>query len=156
MRDDDPETIELKKRYAEALLRLGREKTFAAAAEVLGDNGLALKYHKVWEADEVVKRHISFIIAEAGGEVNLLPDKAEMGRRYMQLAEQIKDDPAEVRRIFREYCELRGFIEKPGNVTQNTNILAKGVMLVQNNGSNSDWEEALITQQEKLLKDASA
>lgn len=84
----------------------------------------------------------------------LLPSKHELMADLYEIAKRSHDDDAKIKAI-NAIAQLAGHIKAPGVQINNNNRIgnnsANTVMLVPDYGSDDDWQEALIQQQQKLI-----
>lgn len=143
------DTDENKALFAEALLRTPNS-AFKAAKTVFikhSDNAYALYASIYWPTDDfVVAKQKEFL--KEGGEAKYLPTKSQVSRQIHNVSEKVNDADLELKAL-RLFCDVRGFIEKPGTVINNQ---ISSVMLVKDHGTDEDWEEKIVLQQQKLIE----
>lgn len=149
---------ELKLKFAAALLRFPGD-AFKAALDIFGtDTGRALYAASHWLQDPVVLAEKERIV-EDGGEMALLPTKADLARKVWEMAtDETKFVEFKDRlEALKYYGALRSFVDKPAESKGegNTNVVAQNVMIVRDHGTNEQWENKLAEQQRKLLENAS-
>jgi len=148
-RDEDT----LKDAFAAELLRTPNDP-FKAAQKIVGNTIRALQMSQDWPTDVyVLKRQVELI--EEFGEDNFLPSKLTLARRIYELGETTTASISERLAAYRLYADLRNFIEKPSLINQNNlTVNNNKVMVVQDFGSDDQWEETAKNQQMKLVSDA--
>lgn len=143
---------EQKRRFALELLKTP-EAPYKAAIVVFGDDtASALAASARWISDPDVLKFIDELRDEHG-EINLLPDKVATAREIWSLATTAPHVEDRLKAL-RTYAELRGFIDKAAPTTVGINVTQNRVMIVQDHGSNDEWETKLIDQQRQLVHDA--
>ena len=144
----DFETDENKALFAEALLREPND-AFKAAKKIFPTNiPNALWICQRWPQDEfVVAKQREFILD--GGEEKYLPSKSQVARQVHNVSMETKDLEL-VLKSLGLYCNIRGFIEKPGTVINNN--IANNVMVVKDHGTDEEWESKVIQQQKQLVE----
>lgn len=137
---------ERKTAFAIQLLK-NPDNPFKAALAIEANTGEALKMAHFWVNDEFVLEEKARILGECGAK-SFLPTKDEYAKAVYSLAETASfvDDKL---KAFRLYGDIMGFIEKPG-VSINNNVVSNRVMVVNSNGSNDEWEQKLLKQQQAL------
>lgn len=156
----DPAKIrELKTAFAEALLRAPSQPVLAGRIAFPNDPQSAFRACNEWPFDaeviaiqaELVKRH---------GAAHFLPSREDIANLVLAEAQATnfsggKALAAEDRlKAYKLYCEIRGFIEKPGVQIDNRSVTFNRVMVVKDHGSNDEWGAKVASQQERLLEHA--
>ena len=143
------ETPENKALFAEALLK-NPDNPFTAAKSVFPTNmAYALYISNHWRHDEdVVSKQKQLL--KTNGEAKYLPSKTEVAREIHTLAGDAKDSEVALKAL-QLYCNVRGFIEKPGTVINN-NAVCNKIMVVKDHGTDDDWERKLQDQQQNLIE----
>lgn len=143
------ETPENKLQFAEAFLR-HPDNAFTAAKSVFPRNmAYALYISQNWQYDEDVLS-VQKELLKTHGEAKYLPSKVEVAREIHTLAGDAKEPEIKLKAL-QLYCNVRGFIEKPGTVINNTAVCNK-IMVVKDHGSDDDWESKLQNQQQALIE----
>ena len=143
------ETDENKALFAEALLKNPNNAFVAAKTIFPRDIATALYICQRWPTDEFVLRLQKKLLLEHGEE-RYLPSKSRIARQIHNVSEDVNDPEMELKAL-RLYCDVRGYIEKPGTVVNNSQILNK-IMVVKDHGTDDDWENKAIEQQQKLIE----
>lgn len=132
--------------FAEALLR-NPNNAFEAAKTIFIENSHALYACQRWPDDPYVRKKQREFIKE-GGEAKYLPSKSKVARQIHNVSEKVNDAELELKAL-KLYCDVRGFIEKPGTVINNQ---ISSVMLVKDHGTDDDWEKKAVQQQQLLIE----
>jgi len=141
------ETDENKALFAEALLRNPNNAFKAAKTVFVRDNAFALYASTHWPTDEfVIAKQKEFL--QEGGEAKYLPSKNQVARQIHNVSEEVRDAELELKAL-RLYCDVRGYIEKPGTVVNNQ---ITSVMLVKDHGTDNEWEDKILEQQQQLIE----
>ena len=143
------EELQAKMQFADAMLR-NPEQPYKAALEVSeGDAEIAMKITMHWTNDKQVLRFKKDLIKKHGEE-HFLPSKTSMLWKIYSRAERTPRDEDFVK-LMKLAADMQGMIEKPG-VTVNNNLTTNKVMVVPKlSGSDDDWQNALLNQQERLV-----
>lgn len=148
----------LKTKFAVALLKHG--EAFKAGLDVFGaDTQAALHAATHWIHDQFVLSEKERVLNdEEGGEMALLPSKAELARKVWDMAtnEEKKVDFRDRLEALKFYGTLRNFVERPKEAGSGdtTNVVAQNVMIVRDHGSSDQWEAKLREQQRTLIANA--
>jgi hypothetical protein len=145
-----PVEIELKERYAEALLR--DPEPFRAAGKLGVDVAQQMYIAQNWPTDEFVIDEQSRLI-ELHGPEHYLPSKSDLARAIWSHAETCRDPDAKTKAL-KLYGEVMGHVSKTANVINN-NFTKNNVMLVKDFGGRDEWGKAALDQQAKLVREAS-
>lgn len=150
MQDFDENLLRM---YAEALLR-DPSNPYEAALKLTGDVQTSMRLAKLTADPEFIAAKDA--LYDELGEDYFLPTKSEIVREVLAKAKQCTN--ADV--AFKGYklaADMLGFIEKPKDTTVINNSLTdnRRVMVVQDFGSDSEWEKQVQAQQAKLIEDAS-
>jgi len=140
----------LKALFAHELLKTPDEP-FQAALRIEPNTGLALQMVHEWTKDAFVLEEKERLLSENGAKA-FLPSKEDYARNVYKFAEEKGYDPKDRLTAYRLYGEIMGYIEKPGINIDNskTTVTQNRVMIVNEIGSNSNWETKLLAQQKKL------
>lgn len=158
--DSEAELVELKKRFAYALLHRPDEP-YLAAIDVFGDinPGKSMYASQWWIADPVVTAEMARLKTEHGS-LSFLPNKETVCRKAWDTVKEAKT-VAERISAMRLYSELMEFNPKPtGGANQNVFVGGNGgsggarVMVVTAHGNDEEWKEAAKNQQARLLEEA--
>lgn len=155
----EQESLELKQAYARALMRIqGTNRYYEAAVMVVGGGaaniGKSLWIASNWPSDPEVIRETQKLLRSVDLKEDL-PSKEQAAMLAWEMANDAAADVKDRKATLELYCNIRGFIEKPGtNVTVPINI-ASNVMVVKDHGEDDEWERALAEQQD-MLTNASA
>jgi hypothetical protein len=147
-------TIEFKKAFAAALLKQPDENPFKAALSITSDASTALQASREWVYDPIVVEEKLRLISEFG-QKGFLPTKEEQAKAIYLIANYDLVDAETRLKAHRLYAELMSYIEKP-NAGGGINVLNQGVMIVRDQGSDSEWEERALRQQRNLVLDGNA
>lgn len=139
---------DLKLQFAKELLF--KENSFEAALVVFaGDTKKALSVHEKWSLDPIVISEKQRLSDETNPD-DYLPTRTEYARKIWNSVDQCRTEDGKVK-MLRLYGEVRGYLEKPGSAFTQNNVVQNKVMIIQHNGSDSDWKRKLKSQQEKLI-----
>lgn len=142
------ETEENKALFAEALLS-SPNNAFEAAKKVFpGNMSYALYASNNWVHDDSVTRHQRRLLHEYG-ETKYLPSKVEVAREIHDISKVALDVETSLKAL-QLYCNVRGFIEKPGTVINN-NAVCNKIMVIKDHGTDEQWEDKLQQQQQNLI-----
>ncbi len=141
------ETDANKALFAEELLRNPTNAYKAAKVVFPRDTAIALFVSNNWVVDEYVLAKQKEFIKE-GGEAKYLPTKSQVARQIHNVSAEVNDADLELKAL-RLYCDVRGYIEKPGTVVNNQ---ITSVMLVKDHGTDEDWEKRMLEQQKTLIE----
>lgn len=148
--EDDAETLALKVRFAEALLR-DPLNSFRAACVVCGNDTVrALKISSEWVYDLCVLQEQARLIEENGPD-EYLPTKAEVCRRIYAVGENATSGDEKLK-AYKLYAEIRSFIAKPEGGNVNVQVNNNRVMVMRDFGTDEQWETKAIAQQTKLIE----
>jgi len=148
-------TPELKREFALAYLRNPSDSFGAALVVCPHDPGKALEIASTWPRDPEVIAHQREAEEELG-EMHFLPGKADLARQVWEIGTNKQIDTADRLKAMKLYADLRGYIEAPSTIINNNNAVSNNkVMVIENYGSDDDWEERVRQQQAKLVEDAS-
>lgn len=152
------EEAEAKKAFALAWLREPKD-AFKAALAVFGqDTRAALNASTFWINDsEVLAEKDRLIQAAENGEDSFLPSKVEMLSDLYQLTKSTYVEGKDKVAAFKLYAEVRGWTPKAGPTVNvdNSKVVNNKVMVIQDHGSDNDWQEKLLRQQRQLISEAS-
>jgi hypothetical protein len=140
---------ELKRKFAELLLKYPKEY-FKAALEIFPDNtSKALRIANEWINDSEVIQFQNEILAEKD-ELEFLPSKAELCRDvYNRMKTCVFD--SDFKDLAKLYAEIRGFIQKPNFTINNSNgNIDNRVMKVIDFGSDDDWQKRVEINQKTI------
>lgn len=144
---------ERKADFARALLR-DPTRALAAARTVFGDNdlGSAIEAARDWPSDPYVKAKQKELLKEFGPDA-FLPTKQDLARDVYEITRAEKVSNSEKLAAFRLYADIRGFIEKQAmNNINNTVINQNRVMVLNDHGTDEQWEEKASSSQAKLIE----
>jgi thioredoxin reductase len=145
---------ELKRAYAAALLRIqGANRFYDAAVMVVGGGneniGKALWIASNWPNDPEVIQETQKLL-RSDELVDNVPSKAQAALLAWELANVTHAEIKERVGSLKLFCEIQGFIAKPGtNVNVNLPI-SNNVMVVKDHGDDDEWERQLAAQQDEL------
>ena len=143
------ETPENKLLFAEAFLR-HPDNAFTAAKSVFPRNmAYALYASQHWLHDEDVISQQKELL-KTNGEATYLPSKSEVAREIHTLAGNAQEPDIKLKAL-QLYCNVRGYIEKPGTTINNNSVCNK-IMVVKDHGTDDDWENKLQDQQQLLIE----
>ena len=145
----DWETDATKESYAAALLRHPND-AFKAALEVFPtDTSKALYICNNWtRTDEIVELKNKAV--KQTGEGAYLPSKPKVAREIFDLQTQT-DDPELKLKALKLYCDVQGYIEKPGTTINNQQV-SNRIMVVKDHGDDDSWADKLKQQQQNLIE----
>jgi len=143
---------ELKRKFAEELLRNPNDP-YGAAYRLFGTDTIrALQVSQTWVIDPYVLEVQAELLKEFG-EDEYLPSKAILARRVFDLADRPNTDVKDRLAAYKLYAEIRSFIAKPEtniqNIQNNTNLR---VMVVKDFGNDGEWETKARKHQTKLIE----
>ncbi len=138
---------ERKTAFAMELLK-SPDNPLKAALAIEPNTGEALRMVHFWTNDGFVIAEKARLLNENGAK-SFLPTREEYAKAVYDLACSACEDLKDRLTAFRLYGDIMGFIEKPG-VNINNNVVTNKVMVVNNNGSNDEWEQKLLRQQKAL------
>jgi len=143
---------EQKKKFAIAVLH-NPSDPFQCAKEIFGeDPGKCLQVFQLWQEDIEVRQYQADYLREHGADATL-PTKETLAREIYDVAHDGKVDVDTRLKFYKLYGDILGFINKPGStVTHNTQINNK-VMVIKDHGTDENWEQNLIKQQQRLVSD---
>lgn len=137
----------LKFDFAANLLR-SNDDPFKAAFATTPDVGKALQMAKLWFDDPTVKAEKEKLLI-SGDAKSFLPTKELQAKDIYAIATSEKYEPEDRLKAHRLYAEIMGHIDKP--VPGGINILAQGVMIVKDQGTDADWQKNAREQQRTLV-----
>lgn len=141
---------ELKKAFALAWLKEPSADPFKAATSIVGsgDPGRLLVMSNNWVVDPIVLDEKAALLAKHGPRF-FIPSKEELAREVYELAKasRVTEDRLKAYRLF---GDIMGYIEKPTTNIQTNVAVVNRVMVVNEQGSDADWEKKLMQQQDKL------
>jgi hypothetical protein len=147
--DLGPDTEKLKAAYAELLL-FRPDNAFAAAQQLFrNDAGKALYAAQNWPNDAYVLKVQEQLLDERGEDAFSIT-RSNLARMVQTEADSCHDKDIKLKYL-KFLAELKGWI---GTESKGSTITAQNVMIVQNNGSDQDWERAAQAQQEQLIAEA--
>ena len=136
--------------FAAFLLKEPNEPFKAGLAVFPDDTRKALWIATHWLNDPIVTAEVKRLKA-SGADLDGLPTKADLARTVWELTQV---GPLEDRiKAAKLYGDIRGFIEKPNNAPV-VNVNNNRVMVIRDQGSDSDWEAKVAKQQANLLNAA--
>jgi len=139
-----------KRAFAAAWLRKP-DKPFEAASSVISDTGLALQAATTWVNDHFVKQCQIELIEQFGVE-KFIPNDVDQLNDIWTIASNTKVDNEVRLKAHELYAKIRqGYFHKPLAIGSQTNILNQGVMVVNNHGTDEEWEQSCIAQQQELI-----
>lgn len=139
--------------FAKALLAQPDNPFAAALTLVPNDAGRAIMLSMEWRDDPEVKAEMDRLIAERGP-LAFLPQKEDIARDIYGLTKaEVKGTITEKLAAFRLYSELMGFIKQPDK-NVNLQLNQNRVMIVQDMGTDEEWEASLKEQQKKLISES--
>lgn len=144
--------LTLKHAFAAALLRHDGD-AFKAAFAACSNSGIALQIARAWINDPIVKAEQERLLSSNDAR-SFLPTKEQQARDIYTLATDEAREPEDRLKAHRLYAEIMGHIVKEVP-SSSINILAQGVMIVRDAGSDDDWQEKASRQQRTLTADAS-
>lgn len=103
-----------------------------------------------WAGDPVVL-HFKERLVDEYGPREFLPTREEAAREIYERAQKAPkmDD---FNKGMKLYCDVMGFIEKPGVNVTNNNSIVQNVLRVPYVQDEGEWEKIAVDQQENLLK----
>ena len=135
--------------FAEALLR-HPDNAFTAAKSVFPRNmAYALYASQNWQHNEDVLSHQKQLL-KTNGQDRYLPSKSDVAREIHTVAGDAQEPEVKLKAL-QLYCNVRGFIEKPGTTIHNNSVCNK-IMVVKDHGTDEDWERKLQEQQQVLIE----
>lgn len=147
-----------KRKYAFQLLR-DPSNPFAAGLKAFPEDtnyhhAMAMKVAQEWLEDEevlVIKHELE---AEHGAAF-FLPTKGDVAREIYKTAKDART-AADKLKGFELYANLMSFIEKPpvAQINNTQNNTTNKVMVVPKSNSDDEWEQRLISQQQRLIENA--
>lgn len=139
-----------KEAYAAALLGRADRDPFAAALDVFGaDTAGALAASRDWPNDPEVLAYIDGL-SEAEIDQAGVPTSNDLKRETWRRVQLCHDHET----AFKGLELLRKMIDGDNSGGGNTYVDNRKVMVVQNYGSDDDWEAAAREQQARLINDA--
>jgi hypothetical protein len=143
------DTDALKTKFAVALLR-NPDRAFQAGCEVFGeDTGKALYVAHNWLNDDFVAAEQRRLLKDNGAR-SFLPSKEDAAREVWRMATDDRTPVEDKRRFMDLFCEIMGYKERPQQSGINVNVTQNRVMVVNNHGSDDDWEQKARAQQHRL------
>jgi hypothetical protein len=106
--------------------------------------------------DNVFVKQFKRELIEEYGEEHFLPTKADLARELYAMGVDKTIEARDRVTALKEYALVRGFIEKVAAVNVNTGTVSNRVMVVQDHGSDTDWEAKVQKQQTKLIASATS
>lgn len=145
---------ELKEQFAKILLK-NPENPFEAALKIFPEDvNTALQIATEWPADPLVINATNDIL-EDEDELSFLPNKAKLARHIWGKLDGEYICNEDYVKLAKLYAEVLGFIEKPQtNINANISAVSNRVMIVKESGSNDEWEQKLLQQQQKLQSES--
>lgn len=134
--------------FAAALLKTP-DQPMKAAESVIAQTGRQLLAATVWVSDPRVKEYQLELLNKYGAD-KFLPTEVDQLQDIYRIATNTKLDEEVRLKAHELYAKIRQrYFTKP-DVAAPTNILANNVMVVNNHGTDVDWEQGLMEQQRKL------
>jgi hypothetical protein len=146
------QTLDLKERFADLLYR--GEDAFKAALALTQDTGRSLRIAAEWPTDEQVKVFLEqFRKDEEDGDTRFLPSKTEHIRWLRRMSEEAAKagDYAASSTFARTLTNVLGFEQQKASVEVNNTQQITKVLVLQSQGTNSDWEANARRQQKSLI-----
>lgn len=152
--DPDAENA-LKVAFAGALLRNPNDPFKAALQTIGGTNSqVALKIAETWPCDPVVMA-AQIDLIDRFGEASFLPSKIALSRRIFEIGEDTSNATKDRLAAYKLYAEVRGFISAGVNVDNSVTVQDnRRVMIMRDHGTNDEWQDKALTQQQKLIENA--
>lgn len=148
------ELEQLKKQFAMWWLKFPHEP-YKAACIIFPDPkemGSRLTVAQDWPNDAQVLLFRNELLSSESGN-SFLPTKQELMADLYEISKRSYDDDVKIKAI-NAYAQLAGHIKQPGVQINNNNRVGNNnasVMLVPDYGSDEDWQESLLLQQQKLI-----
>jgi hypothetical protein len=142
-------TDEMKRKFASTFVRTNNAA--AAALQIIDNNpGEALRQSHELMKDPIVVAIIDHIKNE-GSDDDRQPTRIDIANQILEKAKECKDAEG-YSKLMKLYCDVRGFIEKPG-----ANVEVKvqsSVMVVRDLGSDDEWKMKAANRQRELIANA--
>lgn len=148
----ETDSFKLKLAFAAELLRNNEDGIKAAFVVFSDDAGKALQLGRAWINDPVVIAEKQRLLNTTDAKT-FLPSKEQQARDVYSMATDATKEIDDRLKAHRLYAEIMGHIEKP--TSGGVNILAQGVMVVRDAGTDEEWAEKASRQQRTLTGDAS-
>lgn len=147
------DTIDQKEQYALALLDQPDRDPYKAALSVFpGDIAQALVVAREWPQDAEVQAYIDDM-TPAEVDAKGVPTLNDLARETWRRVQMSLDHETAFKGI-KELRELLYPKEKGTTINNNTLVDNRSVMVVTDHGTDAEWEDKLLAQQEKLVADA--
>lgn len=144
--------VDLKERFAEALLRDPEPMRAALAVIGQGDMPLAALAALEWPRDAFVLDTQARLVAQFGAEA-FLPDKMALARTIWKHASECQDEDSKTKAL-KLYGEVTGILRRDSQTVNHT--VDNRTMIIFDQGSSEEWERKLRAQQDQLLIDIEA
>lgn len=149
-----PITDDLRTKFAAEYLRLNRDAYKAGASVWPSEPNRGLMLGMELIKDEKVQAIIDELLSTKGPRAFLASKEEAAAKIYDFATTSERNIPAKERLMaFQLFCRVMGYIEAPGT-NVNINQTNNKVMVVQNHGTDEEWEYQLEAQQLKLTSDA--
>lgn len=146
--------LDIKRAFALRMLECRGDALAAAQRVSPHDIPMRLTLLNDGPGDPDVIAEMDRIVAERG-HASFLPDKNALAAAIFEAAGKCKADDDKLK-AYKLYADVMGYIEKPGTVVNNNNLVDnRSVVVVKDFGSDDDWERKLQAQQRRLIEDAS-
>lgn len=150
---------EIQEKAAFAAILLRENDPFKAALALFPDNtNRALRIATEWPRDPEVIAAIK-ALEESGADMIGIPSKGALLRDIWQRMQGttlpngavVPVTPDEYQKLAKLYAEIQGFVQKPGTVINNNNVVAPKVLEVPSFGNLDEWEALAQRQQTESL-----
>lgn len=143
-------TDDMKRKFASVVVRTSNPA--AAALQIIPNNpGEAMRAMQDLPKDPLVIALIDHMKTE-GSDDDKQPSRIDIANEILLRAKEVKD-PEDYAKLMRLYCDVRGFVEKPGaNVAVDVKVAS--VMVVRDLGSDEEWKTKAARHQQELVINA--
>lgn len=141
----------LKLRFAAAWAAEPSGEATKAALSIPGlETGIAMQLAFLWVNDPDVLAEKHRLLTSAETAADFLPSKEMQLKDIYAMAQSDRLSAFDRIKCHELYAKIRGFIEKPAPPTPSV-IMGHNVMVIENHGTDNDWESKAKTYQKSLI-----
>lgn len=130
---------------------------YKAALRAFGDTpdnrAYCLQISMEWADDPDVRAEVKRLYEERGEEDFSVPREL-FAQEVYEFAKKDYLEPEDRIKALKLYAEIRGFVQKPGTVINNSVDNRRAVLVVPRSESEDEWEQRLMAQQARLVANA--
>jgi len=149
--DMHPVTLQKKREFAVALLKDTTDPWQAARSVWPHDTGRAVWCYHHWKNDPDVLAYVAAVHG-AEGRIAELPTSHEYMLYLWKCAHDAPDEDTRIKYL-RLYAETAGELKRPQGADVEVSVTQNRVMIVNNLGTDEEWEEKAKLQQQQLQRD---